>query len=306
MKIAVMGAGAIGSLYGGYIAHRTDNEVHLIGRREHIEAISKNGLQVEGLSQNEIIKSIQAHVKARDVGPVDLVLLTVKAPDTKKALEESTELFSSSTYLMCLQNGLGVEEVAEQVLGDKSRIIRGTTTNGALLIKPGVVRHTGLGETVIGGLTSERLPILKVIKQIFDNSGFPTTISNDIMRVIWMKIMVNVGINPLGAITRLRNGYLQEDDLKEIMKQLIEEAAEVARANGIPISPSEALKKTLEVCQKTFNNKNSMLQDIENRKRTEIDYINGSIVRLGKRFNIPTPINHVVTILIKGIERGNN
>ncbi|MHA1146391.1 MAG: ketopantoate reductase family protein [Candidatus Helarchaeota archaeon] len=306
MDIVIMGAGAIGSLFGGYIAHNTDNRVHFIGRSSHMQAIQKEGLQIEGLSKNVLVKNIHACIDAGEIGPADLVILTVKAYDTKQALLDARKLFTEATFLLCLQNGLGIEDIASDVLGDNSRIIRGTTTNGALVIKPGTVKHTGQGETAIGSLTQARLPILNEIQQIFNQSGFPTTISDDIESLIWKKIMVNVGINPLGAITGLQNGYLQDGELLDVMSKLIEEAVFVAKAYGLSLSVEESLQKTIEVCQKTFKNRNSMLQDIEKRRPTEIDYINGAIVRMGKRVNVPTPLNQMITALIKGIERANN
>lgn len=305
MRIAIMGAGAIGSLFGGYIARNTDHSIHLIGRPAHVSAIKERGLQLEGLTETIQVKNLNACAKADEVGGVDLVILTVKAPDTRQALLDSSSLFSDETHLMCLQNGLGVEEVALEVIEDNTRILRGTTTNGALFIQPGLVRHTGQGETIIGSALNERIQVLDQIREIFDRSGFPTTISSDIQTVIWKKIMVNVGINALGALTRLQNGLLPQNGLRDVIKELVQEAVKVARASGIGLAEEDSMAKTLEVCQKTFKNKNSMLQDILKGKRTEIDYINGAIVRHGEKLHVPTPLNQVVTALIKGLEKSN-
>jgi 2-dehydropantoate 2-reductase len=303
VKIVVMGAGAIGSLFGGYLAE-TGNEVSFIGRKAHIEKINRDGLSIEGIRGEHLVK-VRATTNHSDLEAPDLIILTVKAYDTEQAIKDVKPLFSAHTYFMCLQNGLGTEDVAGSILGE-DRILRGTTSDGALFNEPGKIRHTGKGNTVIGYLNRKQDSFLKQIADIFQKAGFDTTISDDMKRLVWEKIFVNVAINPFGALTGLRNGdLLTVPQLQDSMKAAILEGLQVTDKLGLSINSQTPIGKAFEVAQKTARNKNSMLQDIEKGKRTEIDFINGAIVKRGEKIGVSCPINAVLTALIKGLERRN-
>ncbi len=298
-----MGAGAIGSLFGGFLA-KAGNEVSLIGRKPHIDKINQEGLLIEGVSGEHRIH-LSATTTPSTLDSPDLIILTVKAYDTAQAVQDVYSLFGTHTYLLCLQNGLGTEDVAGSILGF-DRIIRGTTSDGALFLEPGRIRHTGHGDTILGYPNRKTDSFLKQVATVFQKAGFNTTVTDNIKLLVWQKIFVNVAINPFGTLTGLRNGdLLTIPQLKESMQAAIEEGIAVTDKLGININRQEAIDKAFEVAQKTALNKNSMLQDIENGKKTEIDFINGAIVKYGKANGVHCPINAVLTALIKGLEKKN-
>ncbi|MFB0560912.1 MAG: ketopantoate reductase family protein [Candidatus Lokiarchaeia archaeon] len=300
MKVAVMGSGAMGSLFGGFLAKSGVN-VTLVDKKPIVEAIKKNGLQIKGISGEHKIKAKATH-KPSAVGVVDLVLIIVKAYDTQQAVTNAAPLIDENTWVMCLQNGLGNEEVAARIIG-KEKIIRGVTTNGAILEKPGKIIHTGAGETIIGRCFEPNTPEVDNIAQIITESGLTTSVTQNISGVVWGKALVNAGINPFGALTGLRNGELLEvPEIVVSMKELVMEGMEVAYKLGINLL-FDPVEKTFEVARETAKNKNSMLQDIEKGKRTEIDYINGAISKYGEKNHAPTPMNDLITSLVKALEK---
>ncbi|UCE07979.1 MAG: ketopantoate reductase family protein [bacterium] len=303
MRIVIMGAGAIGSLFGGLLAE-AGNEVSLIGRKPHVDKINQEGLLIEGVSGKHQIQ-VAATASPSTLEAPDLIILTVKAYDTAHAVEAVKPLFRAHTHFLCLQNGLGTEEVAGSILGN-DRIIRGTTSDGALFLEPGKIRHTGHGDTVFG--YPDRAPdqFLKQLKEEFQKAGFNTTISDTIKKLVWQKIFVNVAINPFGTLTGLRNGeLLTVPQLKETMAAAVMEGIGVTDKLGLNIKKQMSIDKAFEVARRTAMNKNSMLQDIEKGKRTEIDFINGALVKYGIEVGVSCPINGVLTALVKGLEKRN-
>jgi len=295
-----MGAGAIGSLFGGLLAEG-GNDVALIARESHVKAIKRDGLTIEGASGKHIVKvkaiTKPAHLKEA----FDLILLTVKAYDTRQAVTEAQILVENKSVLLCLQNGLGMEEIASEIIG-RDRVLRGVTTNGALLKEPGLVMHTGKGETIIGELNGKITEKTQNIAEAFSKAGLPTRVTNNIEGTVWTKILINTGINPFGALTGMKNGELIKiPELKELMAETVVEGINVARKINVKLEgdPVSLMIKTAEM---TAQNKNSMLQDIEKGKRTEIDFINGAISNLGKRRGVKTPLNNLLTHLVKGLE----
>lgn len=303
LKILIMGAGAIGSLFGGFLAE-TGHEVALIGRKPHVDKINRDGLLIEGVSGMHNIK-IKATTNPSSLEAPDLIILTVKAYDTAQAVKDVIDLVGPQTYLMCLQNGLGPEDTAASILGNDC-IIRGTTSDGALFLEPGKIRHTGHGETVIGYPSQKPDKLLNEIVKAFQKAGFSTSISDDIKKFAWQKIFVNVAINPFGTLTGLRNGeLLTVPELRESMEAAITEGIAITDKLGLNINRQFVISKAFEVAQRTARNKNSMLQDIEKGKKTEIEYINGAIVKYGNENGVPCPLNTILTALVKGLEKRN-
>ncbi len=295
-----MGAGAIGSLFGGYLAE-AGNDVILVGRENHVQAIRETGLIIRGEADRTV--KLRAVVSAEQVkGPFDVVLLTVKAYDTGRAVREVSGLMGDDATLLCLQNGLGVEEAAS---GCVDKLVRGVTMNGSLLLEPGVIAHTGRGDTVIGELEGDVTPRVEAIAHVFSEAGLNTRVTKDMRGVVWTKTLVNAGINPLGALTGLRNGeLLRVPSLKRLMVNAVEEGAALAAASGVSLGENP-VSLTLRTAELTASNRNSMLQDVLKGKRTEIDFINGAISERGRRSRVPTPINDVLTGLVKGLEHRN-
>lgn len=293
-----MGAGAIGSLFGGLLAEG-GNDVTLIARESHVRTIKQNGLIIDGVSGKHVVdvKAVTkpTHLKAT----FDLILLTVKAYDTRQAVTEAQTLLGNNSVLLCLQNGLGMEEIASEIIG-RDRILRGVTTNGALLKEPSLVIYTGKGETTIGELKVTGRA--QRVAEAFSKAGLPTRVTNNIEGTVWTKILINAGINPFGALTGMKNGELIIiPELKELMVETVIEGRNVAKKIDAKLEgdPVSLMIKTAEM---TAQNKNSMLQDIEKGKRTEIDFINGAISNLGKRKGVLTPLNTLLTHLVKGLE----
>ncbi|MEM3585880.1 MAG: 2-dehydropantoate 2-reductase, partial [Candidatus Jordarchaeaceae archaeon] len=202
MKVAIVGSGSIGSLFGGYLTE-SGVDVTLIDKKHIVDTIKKHGLQIKGVKGEHRIK-VKATYNPSEVGVVDLIMIIVKAYDTEQAIKDSSPLISKNTWVMCLQNGLGNEEIAAKIVG-KNRIIRGVTTNGAMLEKPGKIIHTGAGETIIGRCYKPNTSEVEDIARIISESGLPTIVTQNISGVVWGKALVNSGINPLGALTGLKN-----------------------------------------------------------------------------------------------------
>lgn len=295
MRALVMGAGSIGSLFAAFLA-RQGWRVAIVARRPHVEAVRAGGLRVEGP-----LGSFTARVEAyEDAGrlkePPDVVLITVKAYDTRQASLQVRHLVELGAVPVCLQNGLGVEEEASQALG--ARAFRAVTSNGAMLSGPGLVKHTGVGETLIGA----GHPALEELADALSASGLPAKTVEDVEGVVWLKTLINAGINPLGALTGLRNGELLEVGwLRELMRGVVEEGRGVALKKGVALS-EDPVEATFRVARATANNKNSMLQDLERGRRTEVDYINGAIAREAEGLGMEAPLNRALTLLIKAME----
>ncbi len=294
MKIVVMGAGAIGSLFGGLLALRGE-DVLLVGRRSHVDAINSRGLKISGMTDAIVHVRASTHPEEGD-----LILFTVKSYDTEKAA--SSLIINDDTIVLSLQNGLGNEEKIAEVVG-REHVIGGVTSYGALFLEPGHVSHTGIGETVIGELDGSITDRVSRLSDLLNKAGIMTSVTDSIKSKIWEKLVVNVGINAITAITGVKNGKLLEiPQLRELMRYASLEAVEVGRKQGIDLG-YDLIDRVEEVARRTAENRSSMLQDISRGKKTEIDAINGMIVRLGEEVGVDTPVNRILTLLVRGIEK---
>jgi 2-dehydropantoate 2-reductase len=301
LRLVILGAGAIGSLFGGLL-YKVGEDVTLIGRPAHIRAIRFHGLHIDGVTGRKTVR-VKAEVSPSKVGKADIVICTVKAYDTRRAAADAKALIGRETLFLCLQNGLDVEkEAAQEVSVDK--IARGITNNGCLVIKPGYIRHTGLGDTLISCPSDNWRTRINELAKTMSSAGLPTTVTEEIDKVVLSKVLVNVGINAIGAITHRRNGDLVKNSLlRDLMRSAIEEALRVVEKLGTATADEDIVEKTFKIAKATGANKNSMLQDVEKGKRTEIDFINGAIVRLGEKMNVFTPINSTLTTLVKALDQ---
>ena len=303
-----MGAGAMGGLFAGMLT-RAGQEVWLIdNHKQRAEKINREGLVIEASKalesrepRQEIIK-IKATTDPREVGSCDLVILFVKAYDTEKATKNSLPLTGKKTAWLTLQNGLGNIERMGKIVG-KGRVVGGITYQGATVLEAGRIRHAGCGKTVIGEIDGKESERIKHISDIFNQAGIETEISDNIEGVLWGKLLINAVINPLTAITRVKNGQLLESPvLKETMKLIVEEAIQVPLKKGIRLPYQKVFEKVEESCQVSRDNISSMLQDILRKKRTEVDFINGAIVSEAEKIGIPTPLNKALWNLVKFLE----
>jgi len=290
--IMVMGAGAIGCLFGGLIA-RSGYRVILVGREWQVKKILDNGLHI--YNSDDFYVYPEAYTSPVES---DLILMTVKAYDTEKSAQSL--LIRKNSVVLSIQNGINNEEIIARILG-YDHVVGGTTSHGALLINPGEVRHTGYGKTIIGEMDGSVTDRVKEIKKILDDSKIETIITSDIKKELWNKLVINVGINAIGAITGLENGYIYKiNNLSNISKKSVKEAINVAKKSGINVDVDE--KDVLMVAKQTEENRSSMLQDMDRGRKTEIDEINGEIVKLGGKYSLNCDVNETLYNLIKAKE----
>jgi 2-dehydropantoate 2-reductase len=301
MKTVIMGAGAMGSLFGGLLALSGEDIWLVSPQRDHIDMILANGLTIEEKGKILTVR-VKATTDANSVGKADLVLFFVKTYQTEQAVSNALPLEKEDTVFLTLQNGLNNEEVICRRV-DPKKVMVGVTNQGATLLGPGHVRHAGWGETHIGELRERETERGSRIAGIFQKAGIETHVSSQIYELIWAKLLVNVGINALTALTGLKNGQLLDHpETLRMMDVLVSEAAEVAKRKGIRID-GNPVQKVISVAEVTRENRSSMGQDFDYKRKTEIDAINGAIVKEAKNLGISVPYNQMITDLIKVIER---
>ena len=266
---------------------------------ERAKQVNEQGIVVEGVTGPYTVKV--PTVVGDLYSPPDLVLLCVKSYKTRQASETIQSTLPTDAVVVTLQNGVGNVEILEQVFG-KERILGGVTSEGATLLGPGKIRHAGQGETIIGSGPDPHGPAEKLVFA-FGRAGFKAKSVPDVSDHIWGKLIINVGINALTAITRLKNGRLPElPGTRLVLEEAVKEAVAVAAAKNIQLPYPDPLDRVMQVCEATAGNMASMLQDVLKEKETEVDTINGAIVREGKALGIPTPVNLTLTSLLHAIQ----
>ncbi|MFH1656003.1 MAG: 2-dehydropantoate 2-reductase [Candidatus Omnitrophota bacterium] len=300
MKIIVVGPGALGCLVAAQLSKKT--EVVLLDKNpKRAKVINEKGIKIEGISGNWKAK-VKTTTDLGKITEVDLIIICVKSYDTKGAVKAIKRLVGQNTSVLTLQNGVGNIEIMDELI-EQDKVIGGVTNQGATLLGDGHIRHAGRGDTVIGRMDG-KIPVqMRDIREAFNKAQMPTRISKDIKALIWSKLIINVGINALTAITRLKNGKLIEfDGTREILRLAVTEAMKVAKRKRIKLIYDDPLAKVEAVCEATSSNISSMLQDVLKKKKTEIDFINNVIVRQGQSIGIPVPINSALVDLVKTIE----
>lgn len=301
MKIVIIGAGAMGCLYGAYLS-RNNEVVMLDSYQPQVDAINEHGIHV---LEEDGTETVYEHVKAAISGEyleaADLVIVFVKSTFSEDALRANRRLFGDHTLVMTLQNGAGNDRKIAQYV-NKKNIIIGTSKHNSVNLGGGMVRHSGHGVTTIGSNVKEN-PNLSTIQSLLEKSGFATQITEDIQRIIWSKLFVNLSINTFTAITRspicsmIDNRYAWD-----FAEKMICEAVNVAEADGTHFSYMEVLNMVHHVCEDAGKGYSSMSQDVMHCRRTEIDAINGAIVEQAKLYNVPVPYNSLIVDLIHAIE----
>jgi 2-dehydropantoate 2-reductase len=296
MHFLVIGAGAMGCLFAARLK-RAGLEVSLYEKLlERAQQIRERGIQVEGVGGAFEVEVPVIHRKP-EPGP-DAVLLCVKSYDTEEASKTIAPWLKRDTLILTLQNGLGNVEILESCFGGE-RVLGGVTSEGATVLDHGRIRHAGMGETSIGppGYGAEK------IVSAFRRAGFTCKAVDHVHPLIWGKLIINAGINALAALTGLKNGRLpQTGATRAVMEMAVREAVAVAQAKGILLPYPDPIGRVRDVCEATADNVASMLQDVLNKKMTEIAFINGAIVREGKALGISTPVNFVLTSLVKALQ----
>jgi len=296
MNIVIFGSGAIGSLFGALLSK--NNNVVLYGRKSHIDIINKEGLEING--KTFFHKKLPAFCNIKEIKmDIDLLILSVKSYDTNISLNIIKNIIDSETTLLTIQNGLdNIDKISKKF--NHKQIIGGVTTQGSIFVKPGLISHTGFGETILGELDGTISNRLKKIVKIFNNSGIITKYSNDINKEIWIKTIINSSINPLTTIFKCKNEYLLKNPiLSNIVKLVCNESVRIANAEGFDLNYDDILNKTKKVINYTCDNYSSMLQSYEKYKKTEIKSINGKLIEIGKKQNTDTILNELLVSLIE-------
>lgn len=307
IKIAIIGPGSIGCLVGSFLLRDKICEIFFLHKDEKkIKEIRKQGIIVKRLNGKiEKITSDKFFITndEKEIGKCELIIITLKSYQTKDAFKKLPTLIDKNTYLLTLQNGLGNIEIIKKVVKEE-KIIAGITSQGAYSLSPGNIVHAGEGETILGSISKGKIGDVIKIKNLFNKVGMKTKITDNIEGAIWSKFLINIGINPVASVLDVNNGYLIENkEAEKIMEYLVKEGVEIAKKKKIKLVYPDPIKKIKEVCQLTYNNINSTLQDIRNKRKTEIDFLNGVVVKEGEKLGIDVPANWIFYNLIKFKER---
>jgi len=302
MLILILGAGALGSLIGARLTQTESRLALLTTNRQHVEAIRSGGLCVEELdgSLNRFFPA--AYDNARGLPEkADLIIIAVKSYDTGPAVKSILDHCHDSTLFVTLQNGIGNWERIAEIVGQESVLV-GSTAQGATLVAPGQIRHGGNGPTFLGEFDKPVSGRVQQVLAIFRQAGLETHANDQMQRLIWEKLLINVGINAITALTGIRNGSIAElEPARELSLSAVREGLEVARSKGFAIS-DEIFERVIGVAAATGKNRSSMGQDVDRKKRTEINAINGAIAAFAEELGIPAPINRALTQLVQILE----
>ena len=302
-KIAVVGAGAMGCLFGGLLAEGGLDVTLVDVLQEHVDRINRDGLRIVGYGGDRSIP-VRATTEPSGLPAVDVLFVQCKAPYTKEAVRRVLHLLRDDSVAISFQNGLGNEENIGEVAG-MERVLGGVTAQGAAVEGPGAVRNFGnlpthIGE--MGGGLSERA---QRIAGALDRAGLQTTAVPDIRQAIWKKLLANIAISPTSAITNMTiKQVFAVPELRETAFEALDEAVEVARAEGVELNAAETREVIDQIAGPTGtgDNKSSLCVDIINRRPCEIDVISGAVVQLGRKHGISTPVNKTLVAAVKALE----
>ncbi len=291
LKVAVLGAGAVGCYYGGLLA-RAGHAVTLIGRPQHVQAIRAQGLRLQTLSFDETV-TVAASTDAAAVAGADLVLFAVKSTDTETAGAQMRPHLAHDALVLCLQNGVDNAERLRALLpgANVAAVVVYVATEMA---GPGHLRHHGRGELVI-----EPSPRSTAVAQALIAAGVPTEISDNVRGALWAKLILNCAYNALSAIGRLPYGELvQRPGVREVMHDVVAECRAVAAADGVTL-PGDVDLAVRRIAETMPTQYSSTAQDLMRGKPSEIDHLNGYVVRRGQALDVPTPANRLLWTLVK-------
>jgi 2-dehydropantoate 2-reductase len=296
MRVGIVGAGALGTLFGQRLA--AQNEVLLLERkREVVDAIARDGLRVDGVA-----RPARAFDHPRELFGVQILFVFVRATDTLRALRPFAAKLSPSTVIVSLQNGLGNEEAIKAALGSTISLVVGATTEQSLTTGPGEAKRIGEGTSVLGGAGASPETVNRIVRLLAD-AGFSVNAAYDIRPHLWGKLIANAAINPVAALLERPNGIVLSDEYAgEVARSLAQEAATVANAMRIPLPFTDPWSYVRSIVEQSVDLDNSMLNDLRAGARTEIDFINGAVVAAGRRAAVPTPYNETLTALVKARE----
>lgn len=291
MQIIVLGAGAIGSLYGAKLTAHHD--VILIGRPEHAAAINSHGLRIEGI-ESETVR-IRAATAVTQIGVDTLILLTTKVTASAAALEPIASLVRDDTTILCLQNGLGSEQIARAAVEGRCLVLRGITQFGAIFESPGAIKYMAAGYTVI-----EQHQRSARFADVLTGAGLDCRVSPNIAAEVWHKTVLNCVVNPITAMLGCEVGGIAQPGLDRLKQLVIDECIAVAATQGVTFEV-DFIRQITEMFGPSRNIA-SMQQDLLRGRPTEIDYMNGAVAALGAEHGVPCPVNRALTSIIKAME----
>ncbi len=302
MHIVILGAGALGSLVGSRLTRSRARVTFLSTNRDHIRAVREKGLVVEELDGSLSRYELPAYSDPSEIPEkANLVLVSVKTYATQAAVQSILCICTESTEFLTLQNGVGNFERIAEVVGEGSTMV-GVTAQGATLLEPGRVRHGGNGLTVVGEFRGGPSDRVQSIVNCFGEAGIATEASGNMQHLIWQKLMVNVGINAITALTGIRNGQINTiPDARLLCRAAVEEALLVAERKGFSFE-GDMVERVFAVAEATSRNRSSMGQDIDRRRPTEIDAINGAIVDYGRATGVPVKVNETLARLVRTLQ----
>ena len=301
MNITIIGAGAMGSLFGSILARSGENVLLIDIWQEHVNIINSKGVGVESDGKTSWV-DIKASTSIDDARKSDLVIVFVKSTQTEQAAVQVLKCLNDNGLVLTLQNGMGNADKISQIVGP-DRVIAGTTSHGATILAPGLIRHAGTGPTIIGMWSQKNSSRLENIKKVLCRAGIDTAIESDIHLIVWKKLIINVGINAVTALTGIKNGSIVDTShTGELVRSAVQESCNVALAHGVKL-PNDIADQVFMVASATGSNRSSMGQDVDHNRQTEIDAINGAIVNLAQNKGIKVPVNMTLTALIKIMQK---
>lgn len=303
MKIAVIGAGAMGSIYGGHLSKH--NEVYLLDTKaEVIDKIKHDGIILQENGE-DIAYHPTAACNASEIGKVDLVILFVKSLFSRAALSCNQELIGKDTYIMTLQNGGGHEDILSEFVS-KDKVIIGTTEDNGAVLGLCYIKHGGCGKTNIGMLTDDNAGFLNKVKEAFDICGFDTIIHHNIQKLIWDKLFTNVSLSVLTGILQVKIGYIAQNSHAWLLtEKLVKEAVAVARGLDLEFDEAEVLEKVKNVSIKSPDGYTSIYADLRDGRKTEVDTISGFVVKASKKCGVPAPTHETMVEMVHAMEDKN-
>ncbi len=301
MRVCVVGCGAVGSLFAANLAQLDDVEVWAYDLAEdHVAAINEHGLRLSGAG--DVVGRLRATSDAGELPPCDFGIVATKAMHTESAIRATAQAFREGS-VATVQNGVGNEDVIAEYV---EHVIRGTTFPAGRVVAPGHVQWDVKGDTTLGPFEPRPAPFEQVqrLADACSRAGMPTQGVHDARGPQWRKVIFNAATNPVGALTGLTHGRVCErPDLRRLVSGLVDEGKAVAAAQSIELDadPEELIDHAAKP-DVAYGHKSSMLQDVEARRQTEVDYLNGGIVRFGRERGVPTPLNAAIWALVKGLE----
>lgn len=302
-KIYVLGAGAVGCFFGGILA-RAGYDVTLIARQDRAQAINQFGLELDCKTFREVVQ-IKASSDLSLLSDADLILLSVKSPDTEGIVREISPIVPAQAVIMSLQNGVANVQIVKKHFTNP--VYPAVVYVAAGMDGQRIMRHHGRGELVVGAmdeLTEQDAKNLALICQLFESASIPCAIADDIKKQIWLKFLVNCSYNGISAIGAMSYGEMVSiQEIKELINHITKEFLVIASLEGVQLTEHEANEANNLIATTMGTQISSTAQDLAKGKSTEIDYLNGYIVQLGRQHNIPTPFNQAVYAMVKMLER---